>query len=163
VTGTFTASRTNTFTDARLRAVMPEVGADFYALAGAGIISFDVAARWTDELSFMLRHQAANAFQLQLTYPNGTRVALDYRVSSDGSIRESGTTGGVDYYALPIGTTANLYVHLDSTARSIASVRAYLQQRGWGAGSRVQGDVIRDRVYAKDGYGVIRGKIGMWP
>jgi hypothetical protein len=33
VTGTFTASRTNTFTDPRLRAVMPEVGTDFYALA----------------------------------------------------------------------------------------------------------------------------------
>jgi hypothetical protein len=28
VTITFTASQTNTFTDARLRAVMPEVGAD---------------------------------------------------------------------------------------------------------------------------------------
>ncbi len=43
----------------------------------------------------MLRHQAANGFQLQLTYPNGTRVALDYRVSSDGSGRKSGTAGGV--------------------------------------------------------------------
>lgn len=59
---TFTASRTNTFTDARLRAVMPEVGADFYALAGASIISFDTAVRWTEELTFILQHQAAFRF-----------------------------------------------------------------------------------------------------
>ena len=163
MTDTFTASRTNTFTDARFRAVMPEVGADFYALAGAGIISFDVAARWTEELTFVLRHQAANGFQVQLIYPNGTRVALDYRVSSDGSVRESGTAGGVDYYALPAGTIATLFVDLDFESPTIATVRTYTQQRGWGTGSPVQGKAVRDRVYAKDGYGVIRGKIGMWP
>jgi hypothetical protein len=28
---------------------------------------------------------------------------------------------------------------------------------------KVQGDVVRDRAYSKDGYGVIRGKIGAWP
>lgn len=162
MTGTFAASRTNTFTDARLRAVMPEVGADFYALAGAGIVSFDVAARWTEEVTFVLRHQAANGFQLQLTYPNGTRIALDYRVSSDGSIRESGTAGGVDYYALP-GTIATLFVDLDFQSRAIATVRTYTQQRGWGTGSPVQGEVVRDRVYSRNGYGVIRGKIGLWP
>jgi hypothetical protein len=48
VTGTLTASRTNTYTDPRLRAVMPEVGADFYALAGAQIISLAVAQCWTE-------------------------------------------------------------------------------------------------------------------
>ena len=163
MTGTVTATRTNTFTDARLRAVMPEVGADFYALAGAGIVSFDVAARWTEELTFVLQHQAANGFQLQLTYPNGARVALDYRVSSDGSVRESGTAGGVDYYALPTGTTAILFVDLDFESPAIATVQTYTQQRGWGTGSSVQGEVARDRVYSKDGYGVIRGKIGVWP
>lgn len=163
MTGTFTASRTNTFTDARLRAVMPEVGADFYALAGAGIISFDVAARWTEELTFVLRHQAANGFQLQLVYPNGIRVALDYRVSSDGTVRESSTAGGVDYYALPAGTIATLFVDLDFESPTIATVQTYAQQRGWGTGCPVYGEVDRDRVYARDGYGVIRGKIGMWP
>lgn len=50
MSGTFTASRTNTYTEPRLRAVMPEIGADFYALAGAGIITLDIAQRWTDEL-----------------------------------------------------------------------------------------------------------------
>ena len=163
MSSTFTATRTNTFTDARLRAVMPEVGGDFYALAGAGIVTLDVAARWTEELTFVLQHQAAHGFQLQLTIPNGNRIALDYRVSSDGSVRESGTAGGVNYYALPAGTYATLFVDLDFNSQNIATVRAYTRERGWGTGSAVEGEVVRDRVYSKEGYGVIRGKVGTWP
>jgi hypothetical protein len=163
MSGTFTASRTNTFTDARLRAVMPEVGADFYALAGAGIISLDVAQRWTEELTFILQNQAAHGFQVQLTYPNGQRVALDFRVSSDGSVRESSIAGGIDYYLLPAGTWAFLFVDLNFQAMRIGLVQTYIRQRGWGTGSAVQGEAVRDRVYSKDGYGVIRGKIGAWP
>ena len=164
MSGTFTASKTNTYTDARLRAVVPEVGADFYALAGAGIVSSEVARRWTEELTFVLQHQAAHGFQVQLTYPNGQQVALDYRVSSDGSIRESSTAGGIDYYALPAGTRAFLFVDLDFQAREIAVVQTYIRERGWILDAQaVQGEVARDRAYSKDGYGVIRGKIGAWP
>jgi hypothetical protein len=142
---------------------MPEVGTDFYALAGASIISFDTAARWTEELTFILQHQASRGFQIQLTYPNGQKIALDYRVSSDGSVRESTTGGGIDYYLLPPGTSAILHVDLDFSARAIDTVVAYTRQRGWGTGSALEGDPVRDRVYSKDGYGVIRGKIGAWP
>jgi Bacterial HORMA domain family 1 len=164
MTGTFTASQTSTYTDARLRAVMPEVGADFYALAGAGIVSLDVARRWTEELTFVLHQEAARGFQIQLGCPNGHRIALDYRVSSDGSIRESGTGGGVDYYALPSGTRAFLFVDLNYKAAKIAVVQTYIRQRGWTLDAQaVQGEVVRDRAYSKDGYGVIRGKIGAWP
>jgi hypothetical protein len=162
--GTFTTSRTSTYTDARLRAVMPEVGADFYALAGAGIVSMEVARRWTEELTFVLRHQAAHGFQVQLTFPNRQQIALNYRVSGDGSIGESSTAGGIDYYALPAGTRAFLFVDLNFEATKIAVVRAYVGERGWVLGAQaVQGQVVRDRAYSKDGYGVIRGKIGVWP
>ncbi len=163
MSGTFTASRTNTYTEPRLRAVMPEVGADFYALAGAGIVALDVAHCWTEELTFVLQNQAAHGFQIKLSYPNGQQVALDYRVSSDGSIRESGLAGGIDYYALPADTRATLIVDLNYEAENIDDVVAYTQRRQWGTGNLVQGEVVRDRVYSKDGYGVIRGKIGVWP
>src|SRR5437868_3827893 len=93
---TSTASQSSSYTDARLRAVMPEIGADFYNMASAGLISFSVAQRWTDELMFTLQNQAAHGFQIQFTSPNGQQVALDYRVRSDGSIRESGFAGGID-------------------------------------------------------------------
>jgi hypothetical protein len=63
---TATRSQTNSFTEARLRAVMPEVGADFTNMAGAAIISFATAQRWSEELTFVLQKQAARGFQVQL-------------------------------------------------------------------------------------------------
>jgi hypothetical protein len=160
---TATRSQTSTYTDARLRAVMPEVGADFVNMAGAGIIEFGTATRWSEDLLFVLQHQAAHGFQVQLDCPGRARIALDYRVSSDGTVRESSTAGGIDYYSLPPGTTATLFVDLNFAATNIATVQLYTRQRGWGSGHAVEGDVARDRVYSKDGYGVIRGKIGAWP
>jgi Bacterial HORMA domain family 1 len=160
---TATRSQTNSFTEARLRAVMPEVGADFTNMAGAAIISFATAQRWSEELTFVLQKQAARGFQVQLRCPGRATIALDYRVSSDGTVRESGQAGGIDYYALPEGTTASLFVDLDDSSRNIMEVRLYTQQRGWGTGTAVAGDPVRDRVYSKEGYGFVRGKIGPWP
>jgi hypothetical protein len=143
---------------------MPEVGADFYALAAAGLISSGTAQRWTEELAFILQHRAAHGFQIQLRCTGRNTIALDYRVSSDGSIQESSTAGGVNYFGLPAGTYATLFVDLNFQARTIATVQAYTRARGWGTnGQAVQGDTIRDRVYSKEGYGVIRSKIGTWP
>jgi hypothetical protein len=132
-------------------------------MASADIISFDAAVHWTEDLTFVLRHQAAHGFQVQLTKPNGSRIALDYRVSSDGSISESSTAGGIDYYALPARTRATLFVEINYEASAIAAVLAYTARRGWGTGTAVEGDAVRDRAYSKDGYGVIRGRIGDWP
>jgi hypothetical protein len=161
---TATRSKSDTFTDARLAAVMPEVGGDFYALAGADLISLDTAKKWTEELTFVLKHQAAHGFQIQLTCPSRDRIALDYRVSSDGTVHETGTAGGIDYYALPAGTRVGLFVAFNFSARDFAIVQIYTQQRGWGTnGQAVQGDPVRDRVYSKEGYGVVRGKVGAWP
>lgn len=160
---TQTRSQTDSFTDARLRAVMAEVGADFYAPAAAGLITADVARKWTEELSFILLYRAANSFQLQCTKPDGTKVALHYSVSSDGSVRESSNAGGIDFYALPVGTKAFLFVDMDWNSPNIAIVRDYITRRGWGTdGKAVEGNPIRDRVYSKEGYGVIRSKIGQW-
>ena len=110
---TATRSQTNTYSEARLHAVMPEVGADFINMAGADIITFATATRWSEELLFVLQHQAARGFQIQLNCPGRTPIALDYRVSSDGTVRESSTAGGINYYALPAGTRATLFVDLN--------------------------------------------------
>lgn len=115
-------------------------------------------------LTYILQNQTAFGFQIQLSYPNGQQVALDYQVSSDGSIRESSTGGGIDYYALPLGTRPFLFVNFNYAAARAGTVQAYLRERGWGFDAHpVRGDVVRDRAYSKDGYGVIRGKIGTWP
>lgn len=155
MTGTATRSYTNTYSEARARIVMLEVGADFYALASANLISFDVAQKWTEELSFVLLQQTVRGFQIQLRRPGSSTIALDYRVSSDGSVLESSMAGGINYYALPAGTTAGLVVDLNYEARNIAVVKRYIGERGWGTnGQAVEGPVVRDRVYSKDGFGV---------
>ncbi|MGH7090676.1 MAG: hypothetical protein ACREFQ_17410 [Stellaceae bacterium] len=162
LTATFT--RTNTYTEARLRAVMPEVGADFYSLAAAGLIGMDAAQKWTEELTFILQHQAAKGFQIQLKRTGSDPIAIDYRVSSDGTVRESSMGGGIDYFALPVETRASLFVDLNYQARAIDTVRLYIAQRGWGTdGQGVQGQAAPDRTYSKDGYGIVRAKIGTWP
>jgi hypothetical protein len=164
MTFTATATRTNTFTEARLRAVMPEVGADFYSLAGAGLISLDTARNWTEELTFILQHQAAKCFQIQLKRFGSNPIAIDYRVSSDGTVRESTTGGGIDYFALPEGTRATLFVEVDFQSREIETVKLYLRQKGWGTnGQAVEGESTRDRTYSRDGFGIIRTKVGKWP
>jgi hypothetical protein len=63
--------------------------------------------------------------------PASPSAALDYRVSGDGSIRESAFAGGIDYYALPAGTRAFLFVDLNWQAKRIAVVRTYIEERGW--------------------------------
>ena len=67
----------------------------------------DAEAETFERARFILQHEAAYGFQIQLTYPTGQQIALDYRVSSDGSIRESAVAGGIDYYALPAGTESH--------------------------------------------------------
>jgi hypothetical protein len=163
MTDTRSRSGTNTYSDARARTVMLEVGADFYALASANLITFDVAEKWTEELSFVLLQQTVRGFQIQLRRPGSPTIALDYRVSNDGSVLESSTAGGINYYGLPVGTTAGLVVDFNCEARNIAVVKRYIVERGWGTnGQAVEGEVVRDRVYAKDGFGVIRSKVGNW-
>ena len=155
---TATRSQTNSFTEARLRAVMPEVGADFTNMAGAAIISFATAQRWTEELTFVLQTQAARGLpgSAQLPGPRADRARLPRQQRRHGARKRQ--AGGIDYYALPEGTTASLFVDLDDSSRNIMEVRLYTRQRGWGTGTAVAGDPVRDRVYSKDGYGVIRGK-----
>lgn len=163
MTQTYTVSRSSTFTEARVRKVMLEVGADFYALVAPGLISFETATKWTDDLTFILLHQAAHGFQIQLRCQGYWPIALDYRVSSDGSILESSAAGGIDYFALAPATTAALFVELNFTAPNIATAQSYLRGRGWETnGSAIVGVTLRDRAYSKDGYGVIRSKIGAW-
>jgi hypothetical protein len=48
------------------------------------------------ELGFILQHEAAYGFQIQFRCQGYQPRALDYRVSSDGSILESGTAGGIN-------------------------------------------------------------------
>lgn len=157
-------SQSDTYSLARLKVIMPEIGADFYAPASAGFISFATAEKWAEDLAFILQLRGCEKFQIQCTLPDGRRLAVDYQVKADGSIYENGSSGGIDYSALPVGTTVRLYVNLNYQSAQIDEVNDYIRRRGWGTdGHAVEGEPVRDRAYSKEGYGVQRGRIGTWP
>lgn len=161
---TRTHSLSDTFSLARLNAIMPEIGADFFAPASAELISFEMATAWAEDIAFVLRNRACNWFQIKCEMPNGGVLAVHYTVKADGSLHESSTAGGKDYSALPAGTKVRLIVDLDYNSPNIGAVNAYTQRRGWGSGAQaVSGTPMPDRAYSKEGYGVQRGTIGNWP
>ncbi len=160
---TSTRSGTSTVTAARVRIVMLEVTADFLGLVAAGLITFDQCTSWTEDLTFVLEREAAHGYQIQLKCFGYLPRALEYRVSADGTIQESSKSGGIDYFSLPTGTKATLFLELDFDCSRIETVKEYLRRRGWGFdGQAVTGNTTRDRAYSNAGYGVIRHKVGDW-
>lgn len=160
---TKTATQASTFTDARAREVMRQVHGDFMSLASAAHMNREDAQNWCDELGYAVHYNVANTFQIKLTRPNGTVAALNYSVRDDGTILEESKAGGFDPYAFPTGTKVSVVLTYKQGAPNLELVRAYLQKRGWGPGGHlVEGSMVRDRAYSKDGFGVERSKVGVW-
>lgn len=160
---TQTQTATNTMTAARVRDVMVEVRADFTNVALAGLADYNEWMSSAEDLTHILQHGAAKSFQIQFTAPGHLPWALHYVVSADGTLKASDRAGGVDYYNLPAGTKARLYVEADIQSKNWPVVKEYLAKRGWAFdGQAVKGASTADRVYSADGYGVSRSKVGVW-
>ncbi|MFO0762675.1 MAG: hypothetical protein U0359_39925 [Byssovorax sp.] len=163
MTTSYTVSQTSTFTEARARAVMRHVLGDFMNLAGTGLIKRETLQEWHEELEYAVSREVVEKFQLQFTKSNGTRLGLTYSVKDDGSVLEESKAGGVDFFGLPADTKVGLLLTYRAGAPRLEEVRAYLRARGWTTGgSAISGDPVRDRAFSKDGYGVVRTKIGDW-
>ncbi|MDI1480548.1 hypothetical protein [Polyangium sp. y55x31] len=158
-----TASQASTFTEARARAVMHHVLADFMLAADAGLIKRETIQKWFDELSYAVAHNVVSSFQLQLKTPDGKRLALNYEVRDDGTVQEGSKGGGFDPYGFPRTTGVTIYVTYRKGAPNLEKVGAWLREHGWGpGGSLVDGNTSRDRAFSKDGFGVMRSKVGDW-
>jgi hypothetical protein len=160
---TMARSASTTMTAARVRNVMIEVGADFTTMAVAGLVEYDQCMRWCTDLTALLEMEAVKRFQIQLKCVGQSPVALEYTISSDGTLQSSDNAGGVDFFALPMGTKAGLFVTRTDEALRSQAVLGYLRQHNWGfGGEAVTGSGTQDRIYSADGYGVVRNKIGAW-
>jgi hypothetical protein len=163
MTSTVTRSASTTMTAARVRNVMLEVGADFAAISIAGLANYDKCVKWCTELTYILEQQAVTSFQIQFKCAGHASLALEFKVSADGTLHSSDKAGGIDYFGLPAGTKANLMVSLNYESHNIQTVLAYLGRCGWGFdGQAVTGNGTQDRIYSADGFGVVRSKIGAW-
>ncbi len=162
-TATATASRTNTYTEARVRYVMDKVLEDFMTIAVRGFAPFERMTAWYEDVRAVLLLEAAEFFEIQLTPPRGKKVGIRYTVIDDGSIAEDEASGGQNLYGLPNGTTVAIVIHARDDAKKRDAALAYLKRRGWSMnGTVLQDEGARDRGYSKDGYGVQRARIGNW-
>lgn len=159
-TSTITASRTNTFTEARVRYVMAKIHDDLIVMAACNLLTYERANKWQDDLSAVLLLEAVELFQIKLARPDGAPAAVTYRLSDDGSLAEDSASGGINWYGQPKGTTANIVVRLRDGRKKEAAL-AELERRGWSFnGSVLEDEGVRDRAYSVSGYGFTRNKIG---
>lgn len=161
-TATATATTTSTMTEARVRAVMRKVGANFRAFVTAGLITEACASSWTADVTYLQVLEALDYFEVQCTTPAGTSFGLRYTVAADGSIREDSRSGGLDVYGIPRNSKLGLFASLRDDVSG--NVRDELKKRGWGFnGSSLEGAESEQRSFSRDGYGLTRSKVGIWP
>lgn len=160
-TQTKTASMSSTATEARVREVMKHVFADITGLAMRGFTTHERAAKWQDDLIWMLSNEVISSFELQLEAPGQPLRGFRYEVSDDGSLQEAGRSGGMQLYAFPDGTQVSLVVSFKSQLSD--EIEAEIKARNWTSPANyLKGQKTRDRAYSCDGYGVIRNRVGDW-
>lgn len=163
MSNTISSSRTSTYTEARARAVMNKVLEDLMGLYGRDLISKEQALKWYFDILYVLSKEAADFFEIQFKSSFVKQNGLRYEISDDGSIYEDSKSGGIDYYSLPDNVKVSLFLSLRTEAAKYFEVYEELLRRGWGTnGKTLEDSWVRDRAYSKDGYGLIRNKVGNW-
>jgi hypothetical protein len=161
MTLTLSATSTTTMTEARVRAVMQKVAANFNAFVAAQYVTREQADKWAADLTYLQVEEAIEFFEVQLTTPAGVRLGLRYTVSWDGSLQQDSGSGGLSVYGLPAGTRAGLVAHLRSNAKPY--IWAELAKRGWGFnGIQLEGSTADQRAFSREGYGIVREAVGVW-
>lgn len=159
MTYTASATQTNTMTEARVRAVMQKVAANFSAFVVAGLVTAERAQKWVDDLTYLQVEGQLEFFELQLA---GRTFGLRYTVSADGSVQQDSASGGIDVYGLRAGTTVQLFAKTKSPRPEY--IQAELERRGWHFnGEKLEAAESEQRAFSKNGYGLTRSKLGTWP
>ena len=145
---TFTISATETYSEADVKAVMRSTYEDIMGFANRGIITYDRAKNWVEDLIFILNKKALKFFEIQLYGSNNKSIkTYRYEVSSGGLT--SSTSGGIYYYDFPTGTYAKMFASLDYTKDTANEVyRVLHEERGWGHGAASEGIAQRERSYS---------------
>lgn len=159
---TYTRSTTNTYSEANAIYVNDKLCETFLGIASAGHIGADRAEKWADDLLYIMNQQALSFFQIQFALPNGTRKFIECKLISDGTIFADDLSGGVDYYALPKGTTVSLCVELNHHAQNYQAVNQELERRGWGSGAMETGNTVANKSFSKNGYGINLNMSANW-
>jgi hypothetical protein len=147
---------TSTYSESAAKAVMKCVYDDFICFTIFNLASESTVTKWKRDLLYMMDKEALKHFDLK--FSAGSPKGFRYTVSSDGSLTENSSSGGINYFAYPAGTTVNIVVALDEASPNYSEVlRELTLNRGWGSGGIfLNGNPQRDRAYSNANYGVIR-------
>lgn len=155
-TNTITASAVVTATEARVRELLKHVRVELGAACYRGLVEASEIEKWLADLSYMLQKNALINFQVRVHVGGELRRAWCYDVSDDGRVLGSGENGGgIDFYQFPAGSHVSLVI---SRRQGLSrAVSEEIDRRGWTRPvESLQGSGVRERVYEKDGYGLIR-------
>ena len=154
-TTTVTASTTVTATATRVAYVLRRVRGDLISAAFAGLADEPRIKKWIDDLQYMLVNDALKHFELRVEAGGRLQRAWRYSVSDDGTLLESGRSGGIDLMGMPVGSTAEVIITRRSNLNG--PVNDEINRRGWTTSvAALLGSGQRERAYSKDGYGVVR-------
>lgn len=147
----FTFSGTDSYSEADVKAVMQNTYEDIIGFANRQIISYDRAKGWIEDLTYILKQKVVNFFEIQLYNTSGQKfMSYRYTVDSYGYLSTGSASGGMDYYSIPNGCRATLYVDLDYSKPNTNAVNAELNRRGWGTGTAMDGTHTHERNYVSN-------------
>lgn len=159
VTFSRTHTSTTTATETRVRAVLRQVNVDLLAAVAADLVNHSRAAEWYQDLSYMLNENAIEHFEIRVQRGDTPVGAWRYVVRDDGSLMPSNRGGGINFCNFVASSDT---VHVVITRRSGLpdAVSKEIDRRGWTVPmAALSGSLIQERIYSKDGYGVVRHRI----
>ena len=145
---TYTFSGTESYSESDVKAVMQNTYEDIIGFANRQIISYARAESWIEDLTYVLNQKVVKFFEIQINNVSGTKfMSYKYTVDNYGYLSTGAASGGINYFAIPSGCSATLYVDLDFSKSNATVVNENLRKRGWGTGSALQGTETQERNY----------------
>lgn len=152
MSGSYTSSNTNTYSEARAKYVLGKLKQDFQSIHNRGFesISWETLNSWWEDVSFVAHQQALTRCQIKFEWPDHPGAAVDYHMSTDGTIQVDGDASSIDFHKIPQHAKVRITIRRNPNNQTVTD---YLAKRGWGKGSFLEGESTQQGGYSKGGYG----------
>lgn len=157
----YTFTGTESYSESDVKAVMQNTYEDIIGFANRQIISYDRAKKWIEDLTYVLKEEVVNFFEIQIYNSSGQEfMSHRYTVDNYGYLSTGSDSGGIAYHELPSGCHASLYVDLDFSKPNAVAVNNELRNnRNWGTGEALEGTETHDRNYVSNNLRLQRSTI----
>ena len=159
MSSSYTFSGTESYSVTDVKAVMQNTYEDIIGFANRGLITYERAKSWIEDLTYVLNQKVIKFFEIQLYDGLTWFKTYRYTVDTYGYLTTGSTSGGINYYILPAGTRAILYVDLDFSKADTSGVNEELKRRGWGTGSATEGNSTYQKSYVSNNLQLKRSEI----